>query len=77
MRSFCPIGRRQSRCWRLLPFVHVIDMTAYPMLVNFTEINGGPEPVNTTTGGYYNGEREHLRYAWNREIIKRALDQVM
>lgn len=60
-----------------LPFVHVIDMTAYPMLVNFTEINGGPEPVNTTTGGYYNGEREHLRYAWNREIIKRALDQVM
>ena len=47
------------------------------MLVNFTEINGGPEPVNTTTGGYYNGEREHLRYAWNREIIKRALDQVM
>lgn len=57
-----------------MPFVRTVDMTAFPMLLNFEEINGGPEPVDAVSGGYFNGEREHLRYEWHREIAKRLID---
>lgn len=68
--------RAAAKELEVMPHVRAVDMTAYPMLISFEEINGAPEPPLTSGGGYYNGEREHIAYPWNRTIIERLLDRL-